>query len=692
MIRCLKACLQHRYLRVLLISCLVVSFAAFLCLILFLFHFERRAFDFDITAVERGTTSTTILDARGNPIGQLQGGNGSDLSLNEISPDFLDALIAREDSRFWHHHGIDHIGLIRANIRNIREGRVVQGASTITMQLSRMTYNLSRKKDYKRKLVEMAIARRVERNYSKKEILRFYANRIYMGTGIHGVKQAADGYFGKGPTELTLSEAAMLAGIIRAPNGFSPFRQPNAALREMRTTLDRMVDEGFISDEEAREAKQVRPQILSQDRWMKKLRMNRQVQRQSWFMNMVEARLDELLPESERSGNLKVTTTIDSVLQEASEKAVRLWLDGVERIDGYPHPRYPSLDEQVRPSYLQAAAVILDNLDGSIRALVGGRDYEQSEFNRAIHPNRQAGSIIKPLVYATAFETGMFPGTHVSDAPIRPGEIGWWEGPEWSPINADGTHSGVRPAEEGLIRSRNTMTVRVGERAGIDNVNLMLQHAGIADTPLRDPQIYIGNLAVSLLSITSAYTAFPSRGKRFKPYLIQSISDGDGDVIYRNQPREYQVFSPEAAWMTTTILQKVLEQGGSGARLRRWGFTHPAGGKTGTTNDFVDAWFVGFTSRLTGGFWVGLDQPAPILAGAYGGSVAMPMWKDTMLTASRIGYSFDSFSRPPEIFPVEICRDTGLLASPGCKAKALSYIEEIPSSLIPRKFCQKEAN
>ncbi|MDF1811560.1 MAG: transglycosylase domain-containing protein [Verrucomicrobiales bacterium] len=670
----------------------MTAFLMLIALFIFLFHFERKALAYDIEAVGQPPKETIILDATNSPVGYFSGVPGSNLSLRDISREFLDALIAREDSRFFRHHGVDHVGLLRANLRNLREKRVVQGASTITMQLARMTFEL-RERSYQRKLVEMAIARRIERRYSKQEILRLYVNRIFLGTGMHGIEEAAEGYFGKKPSQLTLPEAAMIAGIIRAPNGFSPFRHPRASRREMQMTIERMRSERMISDQQAEAAKKVQPTVLPQERWMEILRTKQQVYRKNWYLNMIEAELAEIVPGSQGYGGFTIKTTIDHRIQQNAEASIQRWLSGVERVGGYAHPVYPALNKKGEPAYLQGAGVVIDNFNGAIRALVGGRDFSHSEFNRAIHKNRQAGSIIKPLVYATAFETGMFPGTFVNDERIKPGEFRWWEHQDWNPLNSDGVQSGMKPAEVGLIKSRNTMTVRVGETAGIDNVHRMLQHAGMADESVaRDPQIFIGNISVSLLSTTSAYTAFPMGGVRHKPYLIESIQDQTGKIIYKNKPGHYQLFSPEAAWMTSSILQKVVEQGGSGAKLRQWGFTFPAGGKTGTTDDFVDAWFVGYTSRLTAGFWVGLDQPAPMLKGAYGGKVAMPVWKDTMAAAAKIGYEFTNFAQPTEIFPVRICRNTGLLASPACESHGCAYTEKIPSSLIPRKFCKRESN
>lgn len=575
MFRLYQSCLRNRFMRSLIAGGAMFGFVLFCALLIVFVYFERKAFGYDIEVVGQLPFETTVVDATDTPIGVVNAVKGGNLPLEAVSPNFLQALISREDSRFWKHHGVDHIGILRANIRNIQEKKFVQGASTITMQLSRMTYEL-RERSFQRKLVEAAVARRIERRHPKKEILRLYVNQIFLGTGMHGIEQAAQGYFGKHPSQLSLSESAMIAGIIRAPNGFSPFRNYRAALREMGTTLDRMVDEKMITVAEAVHAKKVQPVVLDQRRWMKMLQAKESRFEKTWFLNMVEAQLPDLIEEPE--GGYTVKVTIDHRLQNSTMKAVQKWLAGVERVPGYSHPVYPAVSESGEPDYLQGAGVVIDNFSGAIRAMVGGRNYGHSEFNRAIHKNRQAGSIIKPLVYATAFETGMFPGTLVSDEKIQEGEFDWWSGPSWNPVNADDVYSGLKPAEEGLIRSRNTMTVRVGETAGIDNVHRMLQHAGMAGEDIqKDPQIYIGNITVSLLDTTSAYTAFATEGARFEPYLIERIQDRNGAIVYQHEARKYQVFSPEAAWITSSILQKVVEQGGSGARLRQWGFDAPAG-------------------------------------------------------------------------------------------------------------------
>lgn len=671
--------------------------------LLVLHHYDRRAARYDLAAVGRLPRETVVLGADGTRIGHLHAENVTQpVSLAEISPHFLDALVAREDSRFRRHRGVDHIGLVRAWLRNLKEKRFAQGASTLTMQLARMTYGL-REKSYERKLVETALARRIEKRYSKDEILHQYANRIFLGTGMNGIGQAARGYFGKSADELTLSESAMIAGIIRAPNGFSPFRHPEAALREMRGTLDRMVEEGMITGEEADAAKASPPAVLPQQRWMERLREQSKVSPGSWELDLVERRIHELFPSHTGTGGLTVHTTFDTRVQRAAEEALEKGLRTVERTPGYRHPLREDYrgrerggegtthgDGKSDPAYLQGAVAVVDNGSGALRALVGGRDHDHSSFNRAIQSNRQMGSVFKPLVYATAFEVGLFPGTLVDDSEIEPGEIEW-DPTGWNPANSDGRHLGLLPAEAGLIQSRNTMSVRVGERAGLRRVLAMRELAGLgaADGTEPLPPVYLGSNGASPRDLASAYSIFATGGERWPTYLVERVLDRDGTVLHEHEAEPHRVVSPGATWMTANLLKRVVEEGGTASSLRSSGFPFPAAGKTGTTDDFHDAWFVGCTSRLTAAVWVGLDQPAPIAPGAFGGKIALPVWRDLMAEAADIGYEFTEFNRPGAVLPVKLCRRSALLANEHCEAEGHAYVEQVPEDMIPRDFCRE---
>lgn len=680
---------RNPFFRFVVVVGLIASFIGLLIGGMILFQYDRAAARYDISAVGRMPQESVVLDATGERIGYLHGEDiGTPVPLDQISPHFLNALIAREDGRFYSHHGVDHFGLVRAWLRNTREKRTVQGASTITMQLTRMTYGLTGK-TMQRKLLEMSLARRIESNYTKDEILHHYVSRVFLGTGMNGIEQAAQGYFGKPAAALTLPEAAMAAGVIRAPNGFSPFRNYDAALREMRSTLWRMEDEGFITKKEAKSMETARPFVQDQSLWMEMLRKHSKVSQQTYLLQMVSEQVDELVPSLAGVGGLTIRTTFDTRLQSAAEKALVNHLVEIEAQADYPHPKaaeYQSGD----PAYLQAATVVLENYTGAMRAMVGGRDFSESAFNRATQARRPMGSIFKPLVYGTAFERGLFPGQWISDAAIAADEIPWAKD-EWNPGNSDGVFGGMLPTSQGLIRSRNTMTIRVGEWAGINNVLAMMEHAGLGDQREMEPSptLYIGTTGANVRDVTSAFSVFATGGVRHQPYFIENIEDRDGTVLFAHEDANYRVLSTGAAWLTSNILKQVMQPGGTAASIREMGFTAPAGGKTGTTNDFFDAWFVGYTSRLSGGVWLGLDQPETIMKGAYGGRIALPIWKDIMSEAEVIGYEFTDFAEPEEVISMELCRESGLLAGEGCRGAETVYVEEVPHDLIPRKFCKK---
>ncbi len=679
--------LSRPLVRFAVVLALCAACGALLIAALVLFQYDRQAARYDLDAVGRLPLPSTVSDAAGGLVGYLHGENvGRAVPLEQVSPHFLEALVAREDSRFRKHNGIDRRGVLRAWVRNLRAKRTIQGGSTLTMQLTRMTYGLTGR-NMQRKLLEMAIARRIERRYSKDEILTHYINRVFLGTGMNGIEQAAQGYFGKPAADLTPPEAAMLAGVIRAPNGFSPFRHYEAALREMRGTLRRMADEGMITRAEAAAYSEERPAVLPQERWLAMLRQESKISEPTYLLRLVEERVRELLPSYVGIGGLSIRTTFDLRLQEAAEAAMARQLSAIEERPGYAHPRYAA-HRSGEPAYLQGASVVLENYTGAIRALVGGRSFAHSEFNRATRAERPMGSVFKPLVYGAAFEHGLFPGMLVSDAAIEPGEIPW-DRTGWSPQNADGVFGGLLTVEAGLVQSRNTMTVRIGEWAGIDRVVAMMQHAGLGETERASPAppLYIGTVGANVRDLTSAYSAFATGGVRHHPFFLESVTDRDGRVLYQHEDENYRVLSPGAAWLTSKVLKKVVADGGTGAGLRQLGFAAPAGGKTGTTNDFRDAWFVGYTSRLSCGVWIGLDRPARITEDAYGGRIAVPVWHELMSKAEGIGYEFGDFPEPGEVIAMELCRSTGLLPGEVCAALDTVYVEEVPYDLIPRKFC-----
>lgn len=584
---------------------------------------------FNLKEIHEMDERSVVYDHEGKYYSRLAGENRVAVPFDKVSNDFYNALISREDTRFYKHHGIDPIGISRAVVRNLFLGGFREGASTITQQLARNSFPLGGK-NLHRKLIEAALAFRIETELTKEEILAAYVNRIYFGSGTYGIEAASQTYFGKPASKLNLPESATLAGLIRSPNRFSPLNNPEGSLRERNTVLGRMRDLGLITSIEYDEAS-ASPLLA-----MPRIKTSPE---DNWAMDAILRELELVLePGQMNEGGLKIYTTIDGPLQSAAEQAVRNRLQAVEAQPGYPHKPMSDfkdavLDGEKSAPYLQAAAIALDNKSGGIRAIVGGRDYESSKFHRALFGRRQAGSIIKPFVYACAFESGIAPNESISDDRIQPGEIPRKFG-SYDPSNSDGSYRGLQPLGEGLVESRNTMTVRLGMRAGLDRIANMVVKTGIAADPLRYPAICLGAFETNLRDITSAYTAFATGGVKLQPYLIDRVFDARGNVLYKSTRGRIPVINPAAARMTTSLLEDVVTRG-TASRAKEFGLTGKGAGKTGTTNNYLDAWFIGFDSSLTCGVWVGFDKPRPIKPGGYGGALALPIWVDIIESAKR---------------------------------------------------------
>ncbi len=634
---------------------------------------------YDLSELGRMPARSTVYDRNGEVIGKLHGSNRIVVPRSEVSRHFVDALLVREDGRFYDHKGIDPVGVLRAIYRNLVENRS-EGASTITMQLARNSFDeLMEQKTLHRKLVEVMLARRIEKTYTKDQILEFYMNRIFFGSGMYGVELASRSYFGKPARDLTLGESAMLAGIIRGPNRFSPFRHYEAAVAERDAVLARMLAEGVIDKGQHDRARSTRVNVLPQGR----VDRGRE---DSYALAAVRRDLDRALSTSDaEDGGLEIHTHIDLRLQRAAEAALERRLASVERRPGYAHPTHAA-HRGGDPAYLQGAIVLLDNDTGGTLAVVGGRDIEHSQFNRATSARRPVGSAFKPFVYTAAFAAGMMPGTLIDDGPLRRGEIAG-AGTGWDPKNADGRWLGPQPADVGLIRSRNTMAVRVGHRAGIARVGELARGVGIEVGEDAGPQLFLGNHDCDLETLTSAYTVFPNSGSRVPAFTISHIADARGEVFYRAAAQAYPAAPAGACAMTSEIMQGVLAPGGTGARARALGFGKPAAGKTGTTDGFKDAWFVGFTDRVTCGVWVGLDRPQTIIAGAYGSSVALPVWTDVMHSCERYGYPAGTLRPAVPMTNVTLCRTSGNFAEPGCRRAGTAYRAGVPYEMAPGSRC-----
>lgn len=648
-----------------------------------------RAQKYDLTKIHAMPERSIIRDRLGEEIGRIHGDKRSIVPLKQVAENFRKAILAREDERFYHHGAFDIIGIGRAFLQNLQGKR--QGASTLTQQLASDIFQLKLgekrgdiPRQIDRKLLEIAIAVRLEASLGKDEILEAYINQINWGRQIKGVGEASRIYFEKHPSELTLSQSALLAGIVRGPDSFNPFSSMEAASRERGTTLDRMVVAGAISKAEADAAKlepiEVRP------KW-------RREAHESYAMLAISRDLEVILEkENIELGGLEVTTTIDLRVQHKAEEALDKKLREVERYSGYPHQTRSAWkaipeDKRKEPEYLQGAAVVVENRTGAIISVVGGRDANESSYNRATQGSRPIGSQFKPFVYLAAFDKGLRPDTSISDGPIEPGEIKGAR--NWRPHNSDNKFGGMEPAATGLIRSRNTMSVRVGNYAGIPKVKEVARQAGFRTPMPESPVSFLGSWDASPWEVATAYTIFPNDGTRYRPYLISQIKDRDGNILWPEKDEAGNVASPMlpypaaksgSAWSVSRILKDVATHGTASA-VTRLGFDKPCGGKTGTTNDFMDAWFTGYTSTLTCTVWVGFDTPKKIMDKGYGATLALPVWVDVMKTADRLGYKAGKLNSKINLVDMELCELSGKRTTPACREANTAYIDHVPADI-----------
>ena len=643
--------------------------------------YGMRAQRYDLAGIHAMPERSIIRDHLGEEIGRIHGEKRSVVPLRQVSENFRKAILAREDERFFTHGAIDPIGIVRAITKNAQGKR--EGASTITQQLVSDIFQLKRgesrgdiARQLDRKLLEVALAIRLETTFDKEQILEAYINQINWGRQIKGIGEAARIYFEKHPSELTLSQSAMLAGIVRGPDAFNPFRSLEAATRERDSTLERMVNANAITRDEADAAKQqaisVRPK-------------GRREARESYAMDAIRNDLEIILEKQDiELGGLEITTTIDLRIQQKAEEALDKKLHDLERLTGYGHPtrdawrKIPEAD-RAEPAYLQGAVVVIENRTGAVLTVVGGRDANESRFNRAKDAKRQLGSIFKPFVYLAAFDQGLRPDSQISDGPIEAGEIKG--GGNWRPNNSDGKYGGMQPVSYGLIRSRNTMSVRIGNQAGIPKVKAVAHMAGFLTPMPETPAAFLGSWEATPWEVATAYSIFPNDGVRYRPYLISQIKDRSGNILYSTLPISYQAASSGSAWSVSRILTEVATRG-TAAAVQRLGFDKPCAGKTGTTNDFKDAWFAGYTSTLTCAVWAGFDTPKKTFSGGYGSVLSLPVWVEIMKTAERLGYKAGTLNSKVNLVTMNLCRLSGKRATAGCEAAGITYTDQVPGDIV----------
>lgn len=645
---------------------------------------ERKAREFDYRKLEEMESASVIYDRTGNVLGRIFIQNRDQVPFADLSPALLTAVVAAEDARFYEHKGVDYYGVARAVVRNYQAGRKRQGGSTLTQQLARNTFPEQlppNDRSYQRKLLEMFVALEIEKRCEKKKILELYLNRVFFGSGFYGAEAAARGYFGKHARDLTLSEAATLAGLLKSPSNLSPWRNRQACVEQRNHVLQRAHELKLVSQEDFEAT--IKQELVVKNR--------RPIHQESYAADLVAQQVEKLVGrDAAVSDGYRIFTTIDAALQKKAEQSLREQLAAVERREGFEHQTLAEYDAVFKahakkplgpdgepaplapPEYVQGALVALDNATGGILALVGGRDFNHSEYNRALVARTPAGTAFKPFVYAAAFEHGFFPGTLVQDAVIdnRQVMIGGTTGilGEWGPERADNKYEGTITAREALVKSKNAATVRLGNMVKLDRVIALAKEAGI-ESPLRPfPATFLGSSEVTLLEMTLANSIFPNGGWRpQKPFVIDRIEDKQQRVIFQAKPATKRVIKPATAYEVHSCLAEVLERGTADKAFTDLGLKKFAlGGKTGTAYNFTDVWFVGYSSAITCGVWAGFDKPrTTIYRGAFANEIALPVWAHVM-KASFTDYKPQEIARPKGIIKCEVCISSGLLATDRC--------------------------
>jgi len=615
--------------------------------------------------------------------------------IEKIPAELQNAVIAIEDRDFEKHWGINIRRIIGAVIVNVATRSKAQGASTLTQQLARNLY-LTADKSFIRKIREILTAIQLERGYTKEEILELYLNQVYLGAGVYGVQAAAEHYFSKDVDELTLAECAVIAGSIQLPERYRPDKpenitritdRRNTVLRAMRATraIDKKTMIAAASEEVIANPKIYRPPAAP------------------YFMEMVRKYVsdkygDELL----YNGGLSIYTTLDPAAQDSTEKSMakqvkslqrrlnRIFLDSSDADRKLRIPRetfmanfdslyaqneaeYKLLPDSIRLRQAQMGVVALDVKTGAVRVLIGGRDFQESKFNRALQAKRQPGSSFKPYVYAAALENGFTPATVVLDQPIT---LITDEG-EWRPENYDRSFSGPLSIRDALAKSNNLVAIQVFNKVGGQIVVDYAAKMGIKQKLFPVPSLAIGSCEVTPMEIISSYSIFANRGIQAEPYWVDKILDKNGRVLEQAAPKEREVLSPQIAFLMNSMLSSVICCG-TGASVPGLGFRRPAAGKTGTTNDYSDAWFIGYTPQIACGVWAGVDERRSLGRGVTGSLAAIPVWVDAMVTLHK-GMPVEDFRRPEGTKALNICAVSFELATASCpKTKVEYFLVESP--------------
>lgn len=676
-------------------------------------------------------------------IGEIKIEKGIFVPIGRMPEYLVNAVIAIEDTRFWRHKGIDYFAILRAAVKDVLHVGLKEGGSTITQQLAKITF-LTPEKTVQRKAREAVLAVKIEKNLAKKEILELYLNRVYLGHGAYGMEMAAKAYFGKPVGEITLPEAALLAGLIRAPSTYSPYNNLTKAKERQETVLARMEDEGYIKRPE-------RDKAIKQPLYLSTIRRGQEAN--NYFIEYVKKSIEESYGEDlVYKGGLRVYTTLSRGAQIAAARSLQEGLRELDKRRGWRGPidhrevnaekelkkkdsngslvasagdissgivlkvstrdavikargitgrllvenaqwastildvktgrtrqiknftldKILKVGDVVRVGFkssrgneltleqepeAEGALIALDPATGFIRAMVGGYDYAKSEYNRAIYAKRQPGSAFKPVIYATAMDNGFNPASVINDEPVT-----YKGGPkgDWSPENYDHKYYGPTRLRDALAYSRNIVTVKLVDTIGVDRVIEFARNIGLEEEMPRNLSIALGSLSVTPMELAMAYSVFANNGMRMKAKTIKYITDSKGRILETNEPEGEQAISPETSFLITSMMEDVVNYG-TGWRAKALG--RPVAGKTGTTNDYRDAWFVGYVPDMLSCVWVGFDDMRPLGNQETGARAASPIWVNFMKTVE-IGEHFD-FTMPEGIVSYSIDPDNGLLVRDG---------------------------
>ena len=636
-----------------------------------------------------------LYDARGRSFAELAPIQHEVVKLSSLPEYVPAAFVAVEDKRFYEHHGVDWRRFVGSAAANLKSMRFAQGFSTITMQISGSVWRERvprAKKTIGRKIVEIRLARALERKYSKDEILELYLNNIYYGNGAYGIEAASRNYFRRAARDLTIAQAATLAALPKSPSIYDPRRHPTRAKQRRNLVLGMMAQQGKIT---AKQADRARAAPVGARREAPP--RPRESLTAQYFVEAVRRVLEEHFGQNLYTAPLRVYTTLDLTAQRAAEQELARQLRSVENgvFGRYRGKRYVARAEPLdETEYVQGAVVVLNAHDGGVLAHVGGRDFRQSRFDRAVYGLRQAGSAFKPFVFAAALSEGYAPSQPIKDEPL---EMELEGGEIWKPRNTTGDFRGKMTMREALVQSRNVPTIRLAAEVGTDDVARVARQSGIRSRIPETPAMAIGSGAVTPLEVARAYTPLATLGTTVQPRWIDRVEDADGKVVWQPKVRTNKAMEPGVAFLVTNMLQDAVDHG-TGAAVRRAGFRGPAAGKTGTTNDGTDVWFVGYTPNLVASIWVGFDAPREIVPEASGGRIAAPVWGRLMRRIYADRATPAEWEAPESVVRRSIDPVSGMVIAQGCEPARgrarrelfLSYAE--PATTCPRGKPEHEPN